>query len=331
MSHLSSNYGIIVENGERRLTFFDTDNFNILHQIPLNLDLLDVDISPDSSRAVATAFYDRAIIQIDLSSEPPTVVQSQETDDYVEDVSISADGHFALTSDGDSYGSVYVYDLANKAISFQMSLNAQAIAVSPNGSSLVLTAKYFESKLRSYILDASGTLTHTGQELAFADGFGPINISFSPDGVWVFVANFESDNLGVVKIFSETMVVLGTFSTHPCPQTIVVSRNGKRLYVLTDEYVDVFEFDSSTISILYSFPHNMPRSQIGYYGVDQMDLDNTETKLFICANDQSTPELKVFAVDGTPLGTVPDIKANAGIRIRPPIYPSRGFDFRILR
>lgn len=336
MSHLSSRFGIAAELNQRRLTIFDTDDYGILHQFELDLDFHDVIITPDSTGAVATAFVSKNLVQIDLSSEPPIVVHTEEVAKYVEDVSITPDGQFALTVDGsitDAY--LYVYDLINNAVSSQTLMNAQAIAVSPNGNGLVMVAKFNNSKVHCYTVDAAGNLSDNGQEIS-SGGDGPINISFSPDGHFAFVVNFRGNNLGILKVLPGMDVELfSTITTNLYPQTVVVSKDGKSIYVLTAEYVDVFGFDpaTGTISSLFSFAHGMNRGAGGYYGVDQMDLDSSDSKLFIAANGfiGASPQLKVFALDGTFLGEVSGVLADAGVCTRPPIGLSRGIDFRIFK
>lgn len=79
---------------------------------------------------------------------------------------------------------------------------------------------------------SAGMLTDTGSEVMAGDS--PLNLTYTPDGRFCFVANFFDHE--VVVLYTANPAYFGETSRTPViggPQTIVVSKNGKQVYVLT--------------------------------------------------------------------------------------------------
>lgn len=326
MSHLGSNFGIVTEGSQDRISIFDADTLTVLHQIPLGIDAIDVVITPDCSRAVVISFGDKTLVQLDLQQETPIIIDTQVATFSLEDVDITPNGDFAVMVDGEGNDFIQSYDLQNKIFVSILPTSAQAVAVSPNGNGLVLTGKVSTDMVRRFTIDNAGVLSDTGFEIT-SGGDNPINITFTPDGNFAFVSNFSDTNIGILNTQNPNNILLA--NVHDIinsPQTIVVSKDGTKVFVLTDATVEVFNFNPilATLTLVTSFAHGL--SIISYYGVDQMALDITGTQLFISAGRSGV--LATFKTDGTPLGNVPGIVANGGVAIcGPPPTPSRGINF----
>ncbi len=61
MSRLRSNFGIIAERSNNRISIFDTDTLGVIQQIPLAADVIDVALTSDGRRAVVTSFVSKTI------------------------------------------------------------------------------------------------------------------------------------------------------------------------------------------------------------------------------------------------------------------------------
>lgn len=145
---------------------------------------------------------------------------------------------------------------------------------------------------------------------------GAFNITFTPDGNFAFIANRAGNSIGILDTRNpDNIRLIRAVGTNTSPLTIVVSNNGRRVYVLTESTVDVFNFNpiSGTMSFANSFGHGL---QIDFlFGVEQMALDPSETRLFISAS--GSRELKVFTITGTLVGFVPGVQARGGVAICP--------------
>lgn len=313
MAHTQTNFGIVTERGMRRFTIFDTDNLTVLHQINTpSYDYIDVAITSDCSRAVLSAFNDERLVQVDLTQDPPQVIDDAAVPLLAEDVALTPDNNFAVVTNGLTGPTPIIsYSLLNETIAGTVpNMDLQAVAVSPNGNGLVLAAEVLSDVIRILTIDNTGNLTDSGITVA-TGGLDPINITFHPTGNFAFVPNLSSSDLSVFDTAGPT-TLLATIPTNTNPQTIVVTRDGNTVFVLTDSTVDVFTFTPSApfLTPAFSFPHGLPLNTI-FFGVEIMALDATQTKLFISSVNSNT--LAAFTTDGTPLGTVPGVVAEGGV------------------
>jgi DNA-binding beta-propeller fold protein YncE len=314
----TSNFGIVVEQHLRRISFFSTDTLEILNQITLGYDFVDTAITSDCSNVVVTSDFCQTLVQIETQLEPPKVVAIQEGQSSMADVDITPDDQFAVTVTGLNHPfNMQSYSfLKNKFIStIPIPYDAVGIAISPNGNGLILIDRSSANTVRRFKIDADGVLFDTGQEF-ISGGTRPFNITFTPDGNFAFVANLISNSIGILETQNpENITLLNAVGTNNLPGTIVVSRDGSTVYVLTESTVDIFNFNqlSGTLSFVKSFGHGLLIDPRPLFGANQMALNKTETKLFISAN--ISRELKVFTISGKVVGYVAGIEANGGIAI----------------
>lgn len=306
--------GIVTEFNSNRFTIFDTDTLTILEQIDNpSLDYIDVAITSDCKSAVLTAFNNQSVAQLDLTQDPPQVVDVSATPINAEDVDITPDNRFATIVDGTGLQGIVSYGLADQAVLDSIpGLSLQAVAVSQTGNGLVLGADFSVNQLQVLSIDNAGLLVDTGTTVN-TGGNGPINITFHPSGNFAFVANFISNDIAVFDTTNPTLPVLLTnIPTSSNPQTVVVSKDGLKVFVLTTggvitEYA--FTLSAPFLTPVNSFPTGL--GAIAYFGVDQLALDATQTKLFVSAS--ASQVLAAFGTDGTSLGTIPGIQANGGV------------------
>ncbi|MCE5171592.1 beta-propeller fold lactonase family protein [Paenibacillus profundus] len=309
MNTLPNNYVIAIERAIRRVSFVDTDTLTVAQQISIDGDIMDVAITSDFNKAVISAFLTQQLFKIDLRTEPPSVVNTFHSPTALEDVALSADNRFAVSVDGTSVGQLNMvsYSLEHGDGSW-IPADAQAVAVSPDLSGRILTARFDQGRVRLYLIDNAGMLTDTGSEVMAGDT--PFNLSYTPDGRFCFVANFFANE--IVVLYTGNPNYFGETSRTPVignPQTIVVSKNGQRVYVLTTQEVASFEFDpvAQRLSLTGRFNHNL--NIVNYFGVERMTLDATETKLIISGQNQ----LAAFDLNGTLLGIVPGVQSDGGV------------------
>lgn len=303
-------FGIVVESNNRRISIFDTDTFEVLQQLPIDADILDVAINYDCTRAFVTSFNSMTIFQIDLCARPARVLGSAVTNTLLEDVALTPDGNYALSVDGSTPNpNIVSYSARQNAFVSVLPINAQAIAISPLGRELVLTAGYFTNSVHRFVISRNGGLEDTGQ--SFPTGQNPINLIFSPCGRFAFVANrMNGGSIDVLStLLPNNIVSLGNTPSSQNPQSLVMTRDGRHLFALTDANVDIFAFDpvAGSLRLERSFAHGLDIEQ--FFGVDQIALDPRETKLFISSNGAVT----VFTTYGLRLGTVLGAEGPGGI------------------
>jgi len=203
-------------------------------------EILDVAITPDSNYALISNFQGHKVYRIDISDPTNPVLAGSLTlgSFYPEDIAISPNGQFAVISDG-SYNRELAFinlsSFSNYSLYTMTSSNlyAQAVAIG-NDNSTVIMCDYYTKRIVFGRVNAS--LTGLVSESNFpSDGY-PINISISPDGSTVLIANPEGSLVGVYQIIGPGNVVIGSTPKvtgfHERPQSIAFSPDGKKAYVV---------------------------------------------------------------------------------------------------
>jgi len=303
--------GIVVDNANRRISLFNTNTQEVLEQLPLDADILDVAVNRDCTRAFVSSFSSKTMFQIDLCAVPASVVGSAVAATMLEDVALTPDGKYALSVDGSaSNQDIVSYSARQNVFVSSLPTSAQAVAISPQTSELVLTAEYFSNSVHRFIIHHDGSLEDTGQ--SFPAGAGPINIIFSPNGEFAFVAANNDNRINVLStLIPQNVILLGGAPSSSSPQSLTITRDGRHVFALTASNVDIYAFDpvAGSLTLERSFAHGLTITS--YYGVDQIALDACETKLFISAHKQ----VAVFTTYGLPLGTVAGAQGPGGIAI----------------
>ncbi len=303
--------GIVVESANRRVSIFDTNTLEVLQQLPIDADLLDVAVNTECTRAFVTSFDDRTMYQIDLCAMPARVVGSAVSSTFLEDVALTPDGKYALSVDGSATNQDIVsYSSRQNVFVSAQPASAQAVAISPRSRELVLTADFFNNSVHRFVIHPDGTLEDTGQ--SFPAGAGPINLVFSPNGEFAFVAANTDHRVNVLStLIPPNVVLLGGAPSSEDPQSLAVTRDGRHVFALTAANVDIYAFDpiAGNLTFERSFAHGLTITS--YYGVDQLALDAGETKLFISGVGQ----VAAFTTYGLPLGSVAGVQGPGGIAI----------------
>ena len=303
--------GIVVDNANRRITLFNTNTQEVIQQLPIDADVLDVAINRNCTRAFVSSFNSRTMYQIDLCSVPASVVGSALSQTLLEDVALTPDGKYALSVDGSaSNQDIVSYSTRQNVFVSSLPTSAQAVAISPRSHELVLTAEYFNNSVHRFIIHHDGSLEDSGQ--SFPAGEGPINVIFSPNGEFAFVAANNDNRINVLStLIPQNVILLGGAPSSSGPQSLTITRDGRHVFALTASNVDIYAFDpvAGSLTLERSFAHGLTISS--YYGVDQIALDASERKLFISAFGQ----VAAFTTYGLSLGNVDGAQGPGGIAV----------------
>lgn len=325
MSHLTKNFGIVCDpNG---VSIFDTDSLTVLHNIKLDAaDSLDVVITPDSSKALVTSFYNQKLYIIDLTQEPPIMTGSIVSPSTMpEDIDITFNGRFAVITDAGA-GYIESYDLQTNSFVSKIDFGAGAVAISQNNDSKVYTVNIGSNTFKVSNIDTTtGILTDPNIEVS-SYGVEPINIVLSRDSKFAFVINraLFSPGISNVVVFDISGPIPIFLTSMPLPnngQSAVLSYNPSKLYVLTGVKdqpigtVEIFNFIPSPPYLIHdsTIHHNLPVAP--FVGVDQLALNYNETILFISSsyNIYNGNVLAAYNTDGTFIGNYPDIVASGAV------------------
>lgn len=312
MLYTKRSLGIVADNTNQRVSIFNTRTLQAMQHIPLNADVLDVALTNDCSRAVVSSFISKMIFQIDLSGREAEVVGSVTGNTLFEDIALTPDGRFALSTDGAAENQdIASYSLRRNAIVSSMPADAQSVAISPKGNGLVLTTVDSAKSVHWYKLNHCGGLIDSKREVSGLPY--PVNVNFSPDGNFAFVSNYAEGGVSVLSTAQPNRISLIGTVGGLTSQSMAVASDGRILFVLGPDLVSIYAFDPVTgyLSLQRSFPHGLSIQL--YYGVDQIALDASETRLFI----SGVGEVAVFTTYGARIGTVADASGPGGLAICP--------------
>ncbi|MFQ5669488.1 MAG: thrombospondin type 3 repeat-containing protein [Acidobacteriota bacterium] len=239
-------------------------------------------LSPDNSVALVADFSSR-LWAIDLTRTPPALAAAPNPipiSNPGEDVSITSDGRFVVTCDGGTVTPVSVVDVDTRTEIHTFSLDSNCNSVDVCGDDSVLVSSTAGS-VRRLTIDAAGVLTDTGEVLGTSS---PLNTSCVPGGKSGLV-------IGSGTISSFTVLGLSLVDRKDLSAIQVISasvnRAGNRVYVRSNNAVDLFGYDSVTATFSEAPLLTIPLlfGTTPFFGVDQMALDPTETKLYVSQPD----------------------------------------------
>jgi hypothetical protein len=331
----------------------------------------DVALTPDGRTALISNFGDGKVFFVDLSSGTPQVVGSATIDMFAEDIAIDPSGTWALVTDGGFSPQIAVLHIPSRTwvpagvdpdtsepYSFYLVVDpndpedpdddelgyANGVEFAPDGRTVVCP-DYFDSYLHVCLFDpATGSLAYsqrsgklwkygTDETAAFWIQYRPVNVSISPDGRTVLVANpsrstyptdqhpdaiFEGASVAVFTIDAPGHIVRMPDLVMPYEvgggQSIVFSRDGSRAFYETiyydeepdvpDEELDDWLWEFQEIQVLaVSGP-----GQVSRIGAVRTPTKRGTSQLFGVDTIALTPDGNyLYVTNPTVLGALPVI------------------------
>ena len=316
---LGSRIGIIADGVTHTAVVFDTETDSILGKVALpysDSGSADCVVALDGQIGFTTDFQSR-LSAVDLSATPPRLADQPNPipiSNPGEDVAVTPDGRYVVACDGAAFSPVSVVDIASQTEigTFDTGSDCDAIEVCADGS--VLVSSYLAGAVRRLTIDESGTLSDTGEILWVSS---PVNVYCAPDLQSGIVVT-SNGNLHSFKLSGLSTIDQTTISGDSVTSAVVKS-SGDRLFLRSIWFVHALEYDPATATFGAEplFTIYLPWGSRGYYGLEQIALDPTETKLYIT----QPGGLRIYsATDGAYLSTIadPDLQSeSASICVSP--------------
>ena len=277
--------------------------------------VFDVVISPDGKTTLVSNFGDGMITFIDTSDPAiPVVIGTVTLSFFAEDIAMTADGRYALVTDGGFTSKIAVLDVKNHSLveefigaatpSPSPTLYHCAVAVGADGT--VLTVDYFGGFLHALKLSDDGHLTYVAAtDVTNGGTIRPVNLAISPDGQTVIVAcisNSAANTLfPVLTITSPGVVELSDMVTPgislTAAQSIVFNSTGTKAYLncvqpapdplptpgyIEHNVINVLNITATGKAVDAGTPMDVDfvgTSQL--FGVDTMAMDNQKGYLYV--------------------------------------------------
>lgn len=160
-----------------------------------------------------------------------------------------------------TFGSIAAFDAesGNVLAIVQVGLNPIGIVSPPKTNKLYVSNE--DSNSVSVVSKASLSVVGTIQ---LAPGSKPHHINFSPDGQFVYVAEFGSNKIAVISTETDTLVA--EFVTNPLPtarpHAVWISQDNKTIYVANAGANEIAALDAESGAILWSLPVGANPSEV---------------------------------------------------------------------
>jgi S-layer protein (TIGR01567 family) len=209
---------------------------------------LGVAVSPDGSKVYAANSKDNTVSVIDTATN--TVIATIPVGTYPEGVAVSPDGTKVYVTNSES-NNVYVIDTATNKVTATVvvGINPIVVAIHPDGTKL-------------YVKNGDGTLSviNTANNIVTAivkidKGSNSNAIAVSPDGKKLYALYQDRDNSGfyggvaVIDTVTNTVtttIKIVSISMGVGPSGLVVSPDGKNVYVTNTGNSNVYVIDTTT-------------------------------------------------------------------------------------
>ncbi len=239
-------WAIVTNDGDNDIVTYDlSTNPPTKHgpflqgQLGGNNGLLNVAVTPDGHYALASNWADDRVYRIDLSDpSAPALDGSLPLPFSPGSIAISLDGSYAIVAcGGRGSNQIAVIDMTGFSLkttyTFQTNgATAAAVAIAPDNKTWVATDVVNNQILYGTYSLASG---FSGEQ-SLPAGSHPVNVSISPDGQTVLVADAGSSEVSVYRIAGPgTLVAEPAVTGLPSGcQSIAFSPDGSRAYVLSE-------------------------------------------------------------------------------------------------
>jgi hypothetical protein len=224
---------------------------------------LDIAITPDHKTALISNFGDSAVFFVDVTNPiSPSLITSVTLPFYAEDIDISADGKYALVTDGSFSPRVASINVPSATLVYTAELStryANAVVVAPDGT--VIVADYVNRALHTLLLDEMGvvitngnTYTNSYPGFAITDTAGllrAVNLGLAPDGQTVIVCDATTSTVGIYRIVAPGVLTFagvvaglhGAFPEHetfsPGIQSVAFNAAGDKAYAVVNSMEDI--------------------------------------------------------------------------------------------
>ncbi|MBN1188671.1 MAG: hypothetical protein JXA46_02870 [Dehalococcoidales bacterium] len=296
----------MVADNEGYVHIFDADTRIWLGTvyIPGEDTIGDCSISSDGKLGFVTNFMNELYV-IDLANIPlglapginPIIISS-----HGEDISMTPDGQYIVIADGSFPDPVSVVNIAARNEVDTCSVGSDHNSVEVLSDSSVLVTSYYSNQVYRLTIDANGTLTDTGETLAFNDAN---NVYGSPDAGAGFVIG-RFDNPVVQSFLVPGLTAVDTRNLTGAGICGAVHPDGDIIYIRTvyygQGYITAYSFNSTTAALGANPLFSIPVSSCStFYGMDQMAITPDGTRLFVPEGD----EIKIYDADtGSLLHTI---------------------------
>ncbi|MDX8140636.1 hypothetical protein SK854_00820 [Lentzea sp. BCCO 10_0061] len=216
-------------------------------ELPTNISVgsnaISVEISPNGALAYVSNAADRTVSAIDTATR--TVTGTIGVDPQPEGIGFSPDSRTAYVAHGDltaTTGKVSVIDTATRTVVRTISVApmgpAEAVVVSPDGKKAYVSGYNYMA-----VID---TATGVSRAISVGNSYGA-DITISPDGSRVYIADFYTSKIWVVSTATEQTIAAVQLPT--APTRLAITPDGLRVYVTSAQANKVYMISTAANAV----------------------------------------------------------------------------------
>ncbi|MEQ8659828.1 MAG: PQQ-binding-like beta-propeller repeat protein, partial [Gammaproteobacteria bacterium] len=224
------------------VSVIDAATNEVIKTVPIGKRPRGVGIAPDGSEVYVAISGDNAIAVLD----PRTleVVRTFESGDDPEAFDVHPNGNIYISNEEDAKASVYNPRTGEKIAEIEVGIEPEGVAVSPDGTRVIVTS---ESTNMLHII----AVPEHAIVANILVGARPRAATFSADGTIAYATSEISGEVKKVDVASGTILGRMPLADDKAkPKDVLVSRDGKRLFVAGGRANAVFVLDADSLEVL---------------------------------------------------------------------------------
>jgi len=228
------------------VSVIDTATNTVIKTVPIGKRPRGIGLSPDGKEIYIAASGDNAIVVLD--PESLTVVRSFKSGNDPETFAVHRNGNIYISNEEDAKASVFNPETGALIAEIEVGIEPEGVAISPDGTRVIVTSE--STNMLHLISIPEHTILHN-----ILVGARPRAATFSADGKTAYATSEIGGE--VKKINVETGRIIRTKSIsddEAKPKDILISRDGKRLFVAGGRASRIFVLDAHSLEIVASIP-----------------------------------------------------------------------------
>lgn len=275
-------YAIVIDDSHN-LCFINLETFNIEYILETDYEIKDIAITKDQRKAYVTAFDTDFLLEINLRLKPPNIERIISLPQESGTIELSPNEKFIL----------FTHDEPKNKEQIGVYINTntkEALSIGSNSDLMIVESKIY--KINNYLnrikrmditTEPEHTIVRTGQTALVKD---PCSLARTSDNLFLFTVSTNNKFVEVLDISDERF--FGTASkttTKLKPYSLIVTKRNNLIYVLEDEYIEVFHLDiASKKLVLKNIMTHGLRDEL-LQGSHQMSLSPDEHQIVFSADD----------------------------------------------
>ena len=242
-----NNLAVAVRRGLGRISVVDASTNSEVSSLPIPQGAYDIAVSPDGNVAVVTGWPASSLTFVDLTSEPLQIIRTVPmpfiSGTLEPSVACTATGLAVINGNNSNLVTV---EITTGDVVDNLTLGGLPVlgtAVTPDGR-LLLACQFSSRIVRVVSISDDGQLTDTG--LSVQAGGTPQAAAVSPNGTVALVSNYNSGNVGVLRIDGQNVSFVKTIPIGGTVYSAAFTPAGDKAYVNSGgSVVSVLQIDDN--------------------------------------------------------------------------------------